>query len=283
LRVLPLQSLGRVWLQTTVLRHELARPDDITVVIGVCNRSDYRLINVLRSIRAQTHPADLVRVIVVDYGSGLESAQRTMRICEGYRAEYVPVDRVPIWSRSRCLNIGIRLAHSKFLMICDVDLVLSPRYLSDAVRVLTISPLSVVCSPMLDLPEESAELLERTANAREDFQFDKWKQWCSARHDWKFHPSIGVTYTVFYKLVRGYDEYYQEWGSEDDDLMRRFKYLGLESRVLDSGSFYLHQWHPKYEGLPDGRNTAQIERNRLYFEKNHSILRNDRDWGIPRA
>jgi hypothetical protein len=83
--------------------------------------------------------------------------------------------------------------------------------------------------------------------------------------------------------VRGYDEYYQEWGSEDDDLMRRFKYLGLESRVLDSGSFYLHQWHPKYEGLPDGRNTAQIERNRLYFEKNHSILRNDRDWGIPRA
>jgi hypothetical protein len=92
-----------------------------------------------------------------------------------------------------------------------------------------------------------------------------------------------MTYTVFYKVVRGYDEYYQEWGSEDDDLMRRFMYLGLEPKVLDSGSCYLHQWHPKYEGVPDGGDSACIQRNLAHLRRTHSIVRNGRDWGIADA
>ena len=285
-RLLPLLRLpgfGRLWLRRTVRRRESPRPGDITIVIGARNRSDYRLSNALRSIRAQEYPADAVRVIVVDYGSEPESARGTRTICEAHRARYVAVDHAPVWSRSRCLNIGIRLADSKFLMTSDVDVVLSPRYLRDAVHALAASPLSVVCSPMLDLPEDSVPLLEQAAGSGEDVPCDTWKPLCKPRYDWKYHPSIGLTYTAYYKLVRGYDEYYEVWGLEDDDLMRRFTYMGLEPKALDSGSFYLHQWHPKFEGVPDGRTAAQVQLNQSYFEKTHSILRNGRDWGIPPA
>jgi predicted glycosyltransferase involved in capsule biosynthesis len=279
----PVRGLERIWLRRAVLSHEFSRPDDITVVIGVRNRSDYRLINSLRSIRAQEYPADCVRIIVVDYGSEPASARGTMTICEKYLADYIAVDHAPAWSRSRCLNIGIRLADSKFLMTSDVDVMFSPRYLGDAVHALTKSPLSVVCSPMLDLPEESAEIVERAADTGETLQFDSWRQLCRARFGWPFHPSIGVAYTRSYKLMCGYDEYYEVWGYEDEDLMRRFMYLGLKPTPLNSGSFYLHQWHPRFEGVPDEKRAAHFRRNRLRFEENHSILRNDRDWGIPRA
>jgi predicted glycosyltransferase involved in capsule biosynthesis len=272
-----LRSLERTWLRRAVLSDEFSRPDDITVVIGVRNRSDYRLINALRSIRSQEYPPDCVRIIVVDYGSEPASARDTMRICEEYLADYIAVDDAPVWSRSRCLNIGIRLADSKFLMTSDVDVMFSPRYLRDAVRALTKSPLSVVCSPMLDLPQESAEMLKRAAETGETIQFDSWKQLCRPRFGWTLHPSIAVTYTRSYKLIRGYDEYYEVWGYEDEDLLRRFMYLGLKSTPLDSGSFYLHQWHPKDCG-PE----AHIRRNRSHFWENYSILRNDRGWGVPR-
>ena len=122
-----LESAGRAWLRRTVLRHEVSRTDDVTVLIGARNRANYRLENALRSIRSQTYPADLVRIVVVDYGSEPVGASRTASMCARHDAEYLRVDGVEVWSRSRCLNIGIRHANTKFLLVSDVDIVFPPR------------------------------------------------------------------------------------------------------------------------------------------------------------
>jgi hypothetical protein len=156
---------------------------------------------------------------------------------------------------------------------------LSRRYLADAIRSLEASPMSVLCSAMLDLPEESVEVVKDVARPGGQLALDRWRDWCSPRFGSPFHRSVALTYTAFFQLIRGYDEHYEVWGSEDDDLMRRFRYLGLRPQALDSGSFYLHQWHPKFEGVPGGEHSPVIRRNRAYFWRNHSILRNDRDWG----
>jgi glycosyltransferase involved in cell wall biosynthesis len=276
-----LRSAGRLWLRRAVLRHELSRTDNVTVVIGARNRADYRLENALRSIRRQTYPTDLVRVVVVDYGSRPDGAARTARMCARYGAEYVRVNGVEIWSRSRCLNIGIRHANTKFLLVSDADIVFPPHYLSSCVEVLTAGPTSIVGSAMLDLPEESGWILEQSARTRDELQFDSWKRWCRPRHNHAFHPSICATYTAFFHVVRGYDEYYEVWGNEDDDLYRRFRYLGLRPRPLDPGSFYMHQWHAESERGRDGKNAEQVQRNQLYLASARSILRNDVSWGIP--
>lgn len=283
LRALPLHRLGRRWVRRSILNHELSRTDDITVLIGVRDRADHRLANALKSLRAQTHPADAIRVAVIDYGSESTWAARTAELCRQYRAEYLRIDDVSVWSRSRCLNIGIRRVTTKLLMTSDVDVVLSPTYLADAVRALTVSPLSVICSPMLDLPETSTASFRRMAETDEASSLGRWREQCSPRFGWDFHPSIVVAYTAFFQMVRGYDEYYEVWGCEDEDLMRRFRYLGLLPERLDAEGFYLHQWHPKFEGVPDGEHSVEIERNRAYLRRNHSILRNGPSWGLLRS
>jgi hypothetical protein len=281
LRALPLHRLARMWMRRSILSHELSRTDDITVLIGVRDRADYRLVNALKSLRAQTYPADLIRVAVIDYGSESRWAARTAELCRQHGAEYVRVDDVSIWSRARCLNVGIRRARTKFLMTSDVDIVLSSTYLADAVRALTVSPFSLICSPMLDLPEASAAAFRRMAETEEALPVGPWREQTSPRYGWDIHPSVVVGYTAFFQIVQGYDEYYEVWGGEDVDLMRRLRSLGLLRRRLDTEGFCLHQWHPKFEGVPDGEYAVEIERNRAYQRRNHSILRNGPSWGLP--
>lgn len=276
-----LRSVGRLWLKRAVLRNERSRTDDITVVIGSRNRADYRLENALRSIRSQTYPADLIRIVVVDYGSDSDCAARAAEMCRRHGAKYVRVDDVKIWSRSRCLNVGIRHANTKFLLSSDADIVFPPDYLSSCVEVLRAAPTSIVGSVMLDLPEQTAGILEESARTGSELQFGSWKRWCRPRHDHPFHPSICATYTAFFHVVRGYDEFYEVWGNEDEDLYRRFRYLGLTPRRPRRGSFYMHQWHAESARGRDGKNADQVRRNQLYVTRARSILRNDGNWGIP--
>ncbi|MEN8131038.1 MAG: glycosyltransferase [Pseudomonadota bacterium] len=281
-RVLPLRGIARASLMRATLRNEISRPNDVTVVLGVRNRCDYRLTNALRSIRAQAYPADRVQINVVDYGSTPRVGRKVIEVCEYHGARYLRVNDAPVWSRSHCLNIGIKLAETKFLLTSDVDIVFSPNYLAEAVHLLAESPASVVYSAMRDLPEESAEKLERAADTGENLQFHDWAERCNPRYGRDFHPSIGMTYTALFQLIRGYDEYYKVWGFEDDDLFRRFRYMGLKPRTMGMNSFYLHQWHLKLEGVLDQEDVLQIQKNRVYFGKHHSILRNDRNWGQAR-
>jgi len=279
MRAMRVGYLGRVWLRRAVLPSELARSDDVTVVIAVRNRCDYRLVNALHSLRAQTHPAELVQIFVVDYGSEPASMRETAALCQTHDARHIWVDVAGVWSRARSMNIGVRLANTKYLLASDADTVFSPRYISDCIAAQKSSPLTVVCSPMLDLPQESAETFKNAANPGEDVDLVHWKKSCSPRFGWEWHSAITFTLTAFYQCIRGYDEFYTVWGLDDDDLMQRFTQLGLQVKVLDSESFYLHQWHPKFEGVPGGENNMFVGRNRAYQRRKHSIVRNDHEWG----
>jgi glycosyltransferase involved in cell wall biosynthesis len=273
----PLRYAGSVWLRRVVLPEEQSREDDVTVLIGVRNRAGYRLANALRSLREQTYPADGIRVVVIDYGSEPETAEEVERLCGEGSVEYVHVGGVSAWSRSRCLNVGLRRAATKFLLSSDVDILFSPHYVADAVDTLRLSPLSYVCSAMLDLPEESAEMLERAACVEEALELDTWRRLSRPRHGWEHHPTICMTYTAVLQAMRGYDEYYEGWGWEDDDLARRLAYLGLSRRILDPSSYYLHQWHPEAE------RPSRLEQYKAHFDGTHSILRNDSNWGVAPA
>jgi GT2 family glycosyltransferase len=273
----PVRVVGRTWVTKALLRRELSRPDDITVVVAIRNRSDYRLVNLLRSIRGQSYPDELIRIVVVDYGSEPASARPGKSICEAHRAQYVRVDTDEVWSSARSLNVGIRRVDTKFLLIADVDVVFSPRYLADAVALLRASPPSVVCSAMLDLPEEATATLERAARTGEDLDFEALRQLCRPRLGWECHPRVCMTYTVLYEAIGGLDERYWSWGWDDVDLMKRFLYLGLRQRTQVSRSFYMHQWHPDSER---GREAEHIQRNKSYCQQTHSILRNDHQWGV---
>ena len=282
LKVSGIKPLGRAWLRGSVLKPQRSRPDDVTVLIGVRDRSDYRIVNALRSLQDQTDLPAPLKVIVVDYGSQPAGAQALETTCEHHGVAYVRVEVSGIWSRGRCLNVGLRLVDTKFAMVSDADIVFSPRYVADAVEELRKAPLSAVCSTMLDLPEGTSEALSDAAGAGAPLDLEPFRELCTPRLNRELHSSIAITHTEFYRAIRGYDEYYEGWSNEDADLMRRFRALGLRPKLLTSSSFYLHQWHPKFEGLMAQERTCSAERNTAYFRTQRSILRNRRGWGDPR-
>jgi len=176
---------------------------------------------------------------------------------------------------------GVQTCALPIFMLSDADILFSPRYLSDAVRLLRAFPLSIVCAPMRDLPEESGEVLERATQAGGDLELETWKQWSSIRRAYPVdeHTAICMGYTTVFKEIQGLDEFYEGWAGEDDDLMRRFEHLGLVPRPLSSESFYLHQWHADSRGV--GSSAERVRLNREHLRTTYSIIRNDRSWGIP--
>lgn len=277
------EALGRRWARRGVVDRVRTLPDDVTVLIGIRNRTDHRIVNALRSIREQVYPRGQVQALVVDYGSDPAEAARLATICRRFDARLVRVEGVTVWSRSRCLNVGLRETDTKFVMTSDSDLILSPGYLADAAATLESHPLSVVCAPMLDLPEESADALVRAAEEDGVLDAEGLKTECLARKEMKMHPSAGFTFTAYYHAIRGYDEFYEGWGREDDDLMSRLIALGIRMTAIREPSYYLHQWHPKYEGLGAAEQARMLERNTAYIQRNRSLIRNDESWGRPQG
>ena len=271
--------LRRPWLRYQLRRATDQLPDDVTVVIGHRNRPDYRLRNAIRSVQAQHYPAGAVRLLIVDYGSEPESRRQLLAITAAMGVECLESKGRPVWNRSHCLNLGIKHAATKFVMVSDVDVLLAENYLAEAVGELRRNPLSVVYSRCVHLPESCAGRLEAAAP-------DGGLDLATLRDEGKiktadrFSTGMAVGYTFFFHLIRGYDEFYQAYGVEDTDLAERFLRLGLSNRSIADQSFYLHQWHPRYEGVGSETLAQTIQRNRDYFNATRTIRRNPEGWGL---
>lgn len=282
LNTLLLVHLRRPWLRWQAGRSPADA--DITVVLGHRNRPDFRLVNALRSITTQAYGAGRIHVLVVDYGSDPGSLARLRQVTAAAGAECVAVGGVGTWNRSHCLNVGIRRVRTRYLMVSDVDILLSPAYLAEAVSRLEQDPLAMVLSPCLHLPESLAPLLEAAAAGGEPVDTGTLRPHGVVKTADGYSTGIVVARTEHFRRVRGFDEWYREYGSEDEDLVRRFTWLGLRPVVLTGPACYLHQWHPRHEGVRSPGLRARIAANARYLEQARGIRRNPGGWGeVPAA
>jgi glycosyltransferase involved in cell wall biosynthesis len=267
--------LRRLWMRTVLRFRDSTDRHDVTVLIGARNRSDHRLRNALMSIRAQDYPSHLVHIMLVDYGSDRESVPHMRALCAEFKAHYRRVEHLGVWNKAHCLNVGIREAQSTYILSTDVDIVFSESYVSEAVGELRRDPLQVIYSQSLDLPEATAKS-HLSINPSE---INQLRHLATPRFA---HPSAGINLArrSFYQMLNGYDEAFTVYGGEDDDLSRRFEYLGLVSGCVAPRAFYLHQWHPKHEGLEAQELTEHLTKNAEYLKRHHSIRRNPTGWGI---
>lgn len=251
--------------------------DSITVVIGIRNRGDYRLRNALWSLKHQDYPDHLVRIVVVDYGSIPEHLASTVQLCDRFGATCVSLLAQGGWNKPKCLNYAIKRTNTKFLLSSDVDVIFPTNYLKEMVSLLKRKPLSVVYSRMLDLPEDSVNAVRELDELDLPIPLNALLELATARGAGHENAGINGTYTFYYQYLRGYDEIYEGWGSEDNDLMKRFFILGLDITSIYAAVSYLHQWHPKGEGITNFHESAR--KNREYCERTHSIVRNLQQWG----
>ena len=288
---LPFLIIGKAWrfIQKKFFKFKFKKylatdkPNDITVVIGVKNRGDYRLVNCLKSLRGQAYPENLIKIIIVDYDSQINYAEKFERLCDRFDAQYLRVENRPVWSRSKSLNIGIKLAKTKFILTSDVDIIFAPNYIQEAIVELKRNPFQYILSKVMDLPKEAvASEIEASTDY---YQLRQLSQYRGDREENKqvkgfFGKGINLSYAYIYQWLRGYDERLSVWGGEDNDLIKRFELLGIKMVDLSAKTSYLHQWHPPFEGfIMNEKLTNKINTNKKYVSKRNSLKRNLFHWG----
>ncbi|MBU0958233.1 MAG: glycosyltransferase [Nanoarchaeota archaeon] len=254
--------------------------DDVSVIMFVKNRGDFRIFNALKSIRLQDYPQKLIKIIIVDYGSDSKHIPYYKKACERFNVEYIRVENDGEWNKSHALNIAIRKVNTKYILSTDVDIIFEKNYFKNVISELKRDFFQVVLCKPFDCPEgqinSEVDVVEK---------YEEFKKECTYRTKGEpsYHHGTGINFalTFFYKLMRGYDEEYVGWGVMDDDVVKRFNLMGMKTNFITEKTSYLHQWHPYHEEKTVSEEQLEKERNikKEYFDKNNSVLRNPEGWG----
>lgn len=251
--------------------------DDITVIIAVRDKPSIYIKNSLKTLRDQTYSKDLIKIVIVDYSSAQLLSTEYIKLSEDYDCKYIRVENKTVWNKSNCLNIAIKEVDTKYILSSDADILFESNYIEVAIKELKKDPMSVILCEVSDLPKGSVD----NVDVVRDYGLLKTKSTPRARADnYIYGKGINMGLSYVYKYIRGYDENYILWGSEDDDLIKRLKLLGLRIKSISNKTTYLHQWHIKHNGLgEDAAFKRQVIKNSKYAECSYSIVRNVNSWG----
>ena len=220
-----------------------------------------------------------MEVVVTDDGSTDETASIVSRFTEtaAFPVKFTTHPHVA-FQLSRCRNQGVAATEAPYLLFLDGDCILPP----DHVRIHLDNrrPNTVMAGACLRLEEEASKTVTVESIGTGDFMnlgSAKEKRWLAKlrRQGWFYeavnHPTkprlfgnnIGIWRTD-YKRVNGYDERFEGWGCEDDDLRLRLRSAGVRIRSILGHTFTYHLWHPNESTNPthwrQGPNVAYLRR-----------------------
>ena len=252
--------------------------EDVTVILPVRNRYNFRLDNTLKSISQQDYCSDLVKVVLVDYGSDPKFEEHYRSVCDQYDADYFRVDGPMKWNLSHATNLIIRRTSSKYVLCTGMDLMLSPHFIKEGIRQVSKKPGLMHIATMYETPEGLINgLLDPL-----DMDSLREKSKLMYRQDaWPFtrNPGINMGLKHYYERIRGYDERYTLWGYEDDDFVKRMELSGLRVTNDNSQIYCIHQFHPIERVLEPEKFNPTLQLNWRMLKNDHSIIRNSSGWG----
>lgn len=265
-------------------REHVVEDPVFTVVVPVRDRGGVRLRNCVKSIALQT--LQPLEIIIADYGSTAKGHMEIMNAVEPFDCSVYYYPTSEIWSLAIARNMGIRRSSCDHVVVVDADLILEPR----AVEVLLEGHLSrprsyISCFIRMLLYE-----LEQEVQMPEEFPRLKGiDYWPSAG----WGGLVSATRSWYFK-VRGFDERLKFWGSEDGDLWKRAGLDGMDCyRLNELSQEDAEVYHQYHKGCLSGSRSDEvvsitreqkdrINWNRMIYEKDHTIMRNNEMWGLKR-
>jgi glycosyltransferase involved in cell wall biosynthesis len=251
---------------------------DIAVLVSTFERPQH-LRRVLASIAAQQGVTGKFEVVVTDDGS----RDQTPRFVQQFAATVdFPVrfttHRHDGFQLARCRNEGVAASTAPYLLFLDGDCIIPPNHLQ--IHLARRRPQHAMAGYYLRLNRADTErLTEDDVRAGRYRNVIRWRQhW---RMAWRhvqaefyslirdpqrpklFGGNIGIARTD-YERVNGYDENFQGWGCEDDDLRLRLRTAGVRVASIAWWTQTYHQWHPKTPTAPnkwrEGLNVEYLHR-----------------------
>ncbi len=252
-----------------------------SLIVNVYNRADWLKV-CLGALLHQTVRPD--EVVVADDGSSAEQAAAVRAFLETY-----PIPNHYAFQDDRgfraaaARNMGIRHATGKYLVLIDCDIALMPDALAQHLRQARHGRFLLGQAALLD-EATTRPLLEGAALsaaeldslwARADAshlaaaqrRFEK-NRCLRALHLTKRHKPqlISNHFSLFradMEKVNGFDEMYEGWGLEDDDLGMRLYQAGMTVRSVFRQARAVHLWHETHK--PEAG--KWISKNKAYFHR----------------
>ena len=229
----------------------------------------------LRSIAAQRVLP--LEVIVADDGSRADTGALVRDMARDF-----PVPLLHAWQEdagfrlARVRNLGIAASRGEYLVFLDGDLVLHPEFVADHLR--SIRPGIHLQGGRLNAsPAESQRLLDGGRPRFSPLMDGRFKRKHAVRWPWlaarKARTAAGGQvmgcnmgiWRADLDRVNGFDDNYEGWGREDDDIAWRLKHAGVVRRPLRFAGLAIHLWHPTR--WPDGIPPTEVLPNDRFFNR----------------
>ena len=250
-----------------------------TLLISTYNRPDALSACLASVARLVTLPDE---VVIADDGSG-EPTNTTIE----YWKERLPVPVIHVWHEDRGFrlaairNKAIARSSGEYIIQIDGDELLHPRFIADHLRYACRGSFAKGCRVKLN-KEYSEKLCVQPArkpsgiySLRSNIE-EGWLKgmrlrplawWFANRFKPHVYYALGGN-MGFWKedliKINGYDERFEGWGREDDDLAHRLGRSGLRKRDLRFTAVCYHLWHPENSRALTDRNDDYIkEQDRL--------------------
>ncbi|MCW3079616.1 glycosyltransferase [Segetibacter sp.] len=200
-----------------------------SIIIGFRNREIFRIKYVLESLGEQIFKN--FELIFVDYGSEPHIQKEAQDLVTSYGfAKYLYSDtRGWFWNRSHALNTGIRKASGDVIIISDIDLIFPVDFLESVQQL-------------------SFENIFYTFNCHYLSADTDYSNITKSDLEKSIINYVGLCAIAKTDLlaVNCFDEYYLNWGGEDDDLYVRLENNGCQKQQMKVDKFpVLHQWHER--------------------------------------
>jgi glycosyltransferase involved in cell wall biosynthesis len=256
----------------------MPRRPEISILVSTYQRPKH-LRRALLSIAMQREVDGKMEVIVTDDGS----ADETREVVRAYAQSVdFPVRFTThphtAFQLARCRNEGVAASEAPYLLFLDGDCVLPPDHV--AIHLEQRRPGHVMAGYFARLDKTTSSRLDEQvirsgefvhwAPTRELRQLRamarKAQLYTWLRHSTKPKMSgnnVGI-WRADYERVNGYDENFEGWGCEDDDLRLRLRRTGVRIHSILPWTFTYHIWHPYDVTRPavwrQGRNVAYLNR-----------------------
>ncbi|WP_405569739.1 glycosyltransferase [Winogradskyella sp. Asnod2-B02-A] len=220
----------------------------ITYIYPFRNREVERVKKSLDSLVEQNDKE--LEVVFVDYGSTPETASEVKNLLHNYPfVKYIySYSAGKPWNRSKALNIGIIEAQTDYVLSADIDMIFHATYNG------------VLKS--LRAPNKVTFFKVGYLSKNETYQN---KELVPESYSNKRAKGISLYPKKALVEINGFDEFFNCWGSEDEDVISRLIFNGLEMCFYNENTLVYHQYHKPFKELKHKLLSKDLSYNQVRF------------------